>query len=99
LTSVPTSATSRQSRSNQGRRPVTPSGGASAVPAGGGSSPSHSGGLGISLPALRPVREVLSLDWDRQARVTPVEKREVSAPRLGRAYRTERSGRVPGSMA
>ena len=41
-----------------------------------------------------------SLDWDRRgAGVMPVEKRKVSAPRLGRAYRIERSGRVPGSMA
>jgi hypothetical protein len=39
---------------------VTPSGGASAVPAGGGSSPAHSGGADISLPALRPAREVLA---------------------------------------
>ena len=36
-----------------------------------------------------------SLDWDRRARITPVEKRKVSAPRLGRAYRTKRSRRVP----
>ncbi len=58
------------------------------------------GGLGIILPALRPVREVLH--WTGtgfSARVTPVEKRKVSAPRLGRPYRTERSGQVPGSMA
>ena len=26
---------------------------------------------GISSPVLRPVREVLSLDWDRQGRLTP----------------------------
>jgi hypothetical protein len=39
---------------------LTTAGGASAVPAGGGSSLSHSGGLGISLPVLRPVREVLT---------------------------------------
>jgi len=38
---------------------VTAVGGARAVPAGGGSSPPHSGGLGISLPALRPGWEVL----------------------------------------
>ena len=41
-------------------------------------------------PTSRPVREVHSLDWDRWARVTPASKREVFAPRLGRAYRTER---------
>ncbi len=51
------------------------------------------------LPALRPAREVLSLDWDRPARVTPAERREVSAPRLGRAFRTKRSGQVAGNMA
>jgi hypothetical protein len=39
---------------------LTAAGGASAVPAGGGSSLSHSGGFGISLPVLRPVREVLT---------------------------------------
>ena len=33
------------------------------------------------------------------ARVTPVEQRKVSAPRLGRPYRTERSGLLPRSMA
>ena len=46
--------------------------------------------LGIIWPALRPVREVHSLDWDRRARVTPVEERKVSAPRLVRPYRIER---------
>ena len=41
-------------------------------------------------PVLRPVREVLSLDWDRRARVTPVEQRKVFRPRSGGQYRTER---------
>jgi hypothetical protein len=41
-------------------------------------------------PTLRPVREVHSLDWDRRARVIPASKREIFAPRLGRAYRIER---------
>ena len=30
-----------------------------------------------------------SLDWDRPARVTPAERREVSAPRLGRALQDQ----------
>jgi len=30
--------------------------------------------LGIISPALRPEREVLSLDWDRQGRVTPAQR-------------------------
>ena len=32
---------------------------------------------------------------NRTARVTPVEQRKVSAPRLGRPYRIERSGLSP----
>jgi len=36
-----------------------------------------------------------SQDGDRTARVTPVEQRKVSAPRLGRPYRIERSGLSP----
>ena len=51
LTYVTLSITNRhESRSREGRRPVTPVGGASAVPAGVGSSPAHSGGSGI-MPA------------------------------------------------
>jgi hypothetical protein len=62
----------RSSRSMQGRRPVTPAGGARAVPAGRGSSPPLPGGFGITpgrhydRPAMR------SLDWDWRGRVTPV---------------------------
>ena len=64
--------------------------GASAVPAC-GPIQSAPGQLRASCwPALRPVREVLSLDWDRRARVTPVEEREACAPRLGRPYRAGR---------
>ncbi len=51
------------------------------------------------LPALRPACEVLSLDWDRRAWVTPMSRRLVFAPRLERALRIERSCHVPGSLA
>jgi len=54
---------------------------------------------GINWPALRPVREVHPWTKTGAARVTPVEKREASAPRLGRAYRAERPGQVLGNMA
>src|SRR5208282_3733678 len=46
LTSVPSSVTSRESRSPKGRQPATPVDGAGAVPAGGGSSPPLPGGFG-----------------------------------------------------
>jgi type I restriction enzyme S subunit len=57
------------------------------------------GGFGHQLIGIMTGPWGAPLDWDRQARVMPVKPREVSAPRLGRAYRTKRSGRVPGSMA
>src|SRR5436190_21878189 len=44
-----------------------------AVPAGGLATRSRAAS-GISLPALRPAREVLSLDWDRSGRVTPARR-------------------------
>jgi len=44
--------------------------------------------LGIIPPALRPEREVLSLDWDRQGRVTPAQKDTQNVSR-----------HVPGSLA
>jgi hypothetical protein len=69
------------------------------VPAGGGSSPSDSGGLGIMPAGTRTGVRGARWTGTGSARVTPVEKREVSAPRLGRAYRIERSGQVHGSMA
>ena len=50
---------------------------------------------GITLPAQRPVREVLTGLVTGTARVTPVETRKVSAPRLGRSVRIERSGLIP----
>src|SRR5271157_5615439 len=46
---------------------------ASAVPAGGLATRARAA-LGIISPALRPEREVLSLDWDRQGRVTPAQR-------------------------
>ena len=46
LTSVPSSVTSRESRSPKGRQPATLADGAGAVPAGGGSSPPLPGGFG-----------------------------------------------------
>ena len=53
-----------------------------AVPAGGLATRARAA-LGIISPALRPEREVLSLDWDRQGRVTPAQKdaQNVSPPR------------------
>ena len=99
LTSVPISVTNRQSCSRKGRQPATPADGARAVPAGGGSSPPLPGGLGIMSAGTTTGARGASLDWDRPARVTPAERREVSAPRLGRALRTKRSGQVAGNMA
>ena len=80
-----------ESRSREGRhREGTPDGGASAAPAR-GKIHSASGRLRASCwPALRPVREVHSLDWDRRARVTPAEQREIFRPRLGEAYWIQR---------
>jgi hypothetical protein len=53
-----------------------------AVPAGGLATRARAA-LGIISPALRPEREVLSLDWDRQGRVTPAQRdaQNVSPPR------------------
>ena len=54
-----------KSRPSFGRGPAgMPDRGASAVPAGGFATRSRAAS-GISLPALRPAREVQSLDWDR----------------------------------
>ncbi len=78
---------------------VTPADGARAVPAGRGSSPPLPGGLGIMSAGTTTGARGASLDWDRKERVTPAERREVSAPRLGRAFRTKRSGQVAGNMA
>ena len=47
--------------------------------------------LGISLPVLWPAREVLSLDWDRQRRVTPAVTASDLRPRVGAAVRIGRS--------
>ena len=63
------------------------------MPAGGGSSPPLPGGLGIMSAGTTTGARGASLDWDRPARVTPAERREVSAPRLGRALRTKRSAK------
>ena len=60
---------------------------ASAVPAGGLATRARAV-LGISSPALRPEREVLSLDWDRQGRVMPLKGMRKTCPR-----------HVPGSLA
>ena len=52
----------------QGRRPVTPAGGARAVPAGRGSSPPLPGGFG-NTPGRHYDRSAIgSLDWDRRRR-------------------------------
>jgi len=52
----------------QGRRPVTPAGGARAVPAGRGSSPPLPGGFGKT-PGRHYDRPAIgSLDWDRRRR-------------------------------
>jgi hypothetical protein len=99
LTTVTVSITFSESRSPKGRQPATPADGARAVPAGGGSSPPLPGGLGIMSAGTTTGTRGASLDWDRPARVTPAERREVSAPRLGRALRTKRSGQVAGNMA
>ena len=60
---------------------------ASAAPAGGLATRARAA-LGISSPALRPEREVLSLDWDRQGRVTPAQRDTQNVSR-----------HVPGSLA
>jgi hypothetical protein len=79
---------------------VTRFGGASAVPAGVGLVTLAFGQLRHHPAGTKTGARGASLDWDRRgAGVMPVEKREVSAPRLGRPYRIERSGQVPGSMA
>jgi hypothetical protein len=70
------------------------------VPAGGGSSPPHSGGPGIMPAGTMTGAWGASLDWDRRGRVfAPGKPRKVSAPRLGRPYRTARARCVPGSLA
>ena len=93
LTFVPVSATFvTESRSREGRQPVTPAAGASAVPAGGGSSPPLSGGFGKTPGRHDDRSATLSLDWDRKERVTPVEKRTVF-----RTIGIVRSDQVPGS--
>jgi hypothetical protein len=75
------------------------------VPAGGASPPPFSDGFGHHPAGTTIGARGASLDWDwdwdwdRPGRVTPVQPRKVSAPRLGRPYRIERSGRVPGSLA
>ena len=45
---------------------------------------------GINQSGTTTGRGGASLDWDWWARVTPVEEREASAPRLGRPYRAGR---------
>ena len=45
---------------------------------------------GIKQTGITTGRGGASLDWDWRARVTPVEEREVSAPRLERPLRTGR---------
>ena len=82
-------------------REDTPWDGASAVPAGGFVTRSRAAS-GIILPAQRPACEVLAVRGQSfvfPARVTPMEKRKVSASRLRRPYRIERSGLLLGSMA
>jgi len=60
------------------------------VPAGGKIRPVPRAALGIIQSGTTTGRGGASLDWDRLARVTPVEEREVFRPRLGEAHRTER---------
>ena len=55
--------------------------------------------LGIMLTGTTTGPGGASLDWDRRARVTPVEERKISAPRLERAYRIERPATSHGSLA
>jgi hypothetical protein len=45
-----------------------------AAPAGGGSSPPHSGGFGHQPSGMMTGAGVETLDWDRRARITPVER-------------------------
>jgi len=54
-------------------REAFPNRGASAVPAGGLATRARAA-LGIIPPALRPEREVLSLDWDRPGRVADLSE-------------------------
>jgi len=60
LTSVPTSVTSRQSRSSKGASGCDPDCGASAAPAGGARNPALGRLRDPARPALRPVREELA---------------------------------------
>ena len=57
----------------------------------------HSGGFGHQRSGKTTGVGVETLDWDRRARVTPVEQRTIFAPVGG--YRIVRSRHVPGSMA
>ncbi len=75
LTSVSLSVTNCESCSPKGRQPATPAGGARAVPAGGGSSPPLPGGFGKTPGRHDDRSATLSLDWDRQRRITPVLRR------------------------
>jgi hypothetical protein len=53
-------------------------------------------------PVLRPVREVLSLDWDRRRRVTPAKLFKLACDLFGKPVSTFPDHtllRVPGSMA
>ena len=67
-----------------------PAGGASAAPAGGRIRPAPRAASGIKQTGITTGRGGASLDWDWRARVTPVEERKVSAPRLERPLRTGR---------
>src|SRR6185437_6142256 len=80
----------------QGRRPVTRAGGAGCGARGRRVRPLRTRAARASiLPAQRPAREVLAglgRSFVVPARVTPAKTRKVSAPRLERPYRIERSG-------
>src|ERR1041385_8879299 len=84
LTSVTDSVTCRIEprpvRTRPGRHSLAAR--ASAMPAGGLATRARAA-LGIISPALRPEREVLSLDWDRQGRANaaPRAAPNVSPPR------------------
>src|SRR5215472_4994309 len=69
----------RRLASVQGRRPVTPAGGARAVPAGRGSSPPLPGSFG-NTPGRHYDRSAIgSLDWDRDGGVTAAESKSQEA--------------------
>ena len=60
------------------------------MPAGGKIRPVPRAASGITQSGITTGLGGASLDWDRRARVTPVEEREVFRPRLGEPYRTGR---------